>query len=76
MSRGQLFRLETIVYHYNELKKRYITSTSKSIPLLKILKTVSHKGGYIVAMKLFDRLPNELKLIKGNNNYSKNILKT
>lgn len=58
----QLFSLESLIYHYNSLKTIYLQSESitrnKSIPLPKMIKRVSNKNNYILAIKLYNRLPN------------------
>lgn len=74
----ELFCLEAIIPHYMALKDKYDTSTSrtvnKSILLPNILKKVAHKS-WIVTIKLYNRLPKELQLIRDNNKYLKNKLK-
>lgn len=77
-----MFCLEAILYHYNELKIIYQVSTSrtrnKSILLPKICKNISSKNSYIIAIKIFNRLPNEYKVFKENLNkkYRKSKMKS
>lgn len=71
----QLFTFESLVYHYDELKNIYkdqtINTRKKSIQLPKISKTISNKNSYIVAIRTFNSLTNDLK----NLEYSKETIK-
>ena len=72
---NQLFILEALVYHY-DLSAIYKASKSKTrnkyIQLLKTQKAISNKSSYLVALKTFNTLSNELKTLFGSN---KNIHK-
>lgn len=61
----QIFALESLKYNYNELRNIYINSKSitrqKIIPLPRIYKTVSEKNHKIKAIRIFNKLPNDLK---------------
>lgn len=71
----QLFAYVSLVYHYPQLKIKVIQSCSitrnKNLLLPKMNKAVSDKNSHIVAIKLFNRLPNELKSL----DYSTYIIK-
>ena len=75
----QLFDYESIVYNYNTLKNIFLNSESvtrnKSIQLPKYVKTISNKNNYINAIKLYNSLPNELKVLNISNKASKMKLK-
>lgn len=63
----QLFALESLWYHYNELKNKYSNSNSVtrrgSVLLPLIFKTIGSRDSYIKAIHLFNNLPNELKTL-------------
>lgn len=63
----QSFHLEAILYNYPTLKTKYINSESKtrkkSIPMPKINKKIINKDCYIIAIRIFNELPNDLKVI-------------
>lgn len=75
----QLFSLESLIYHYNSLKTIYLQSESitrnKSIPLPKMIKRVSNKNNYNLAIKLYNRLPNELKSLTASKHNIKTKIK-
>ena len=75
----QLFDYESIVYNYNTLKNIFLNSESvtrnKSIQLPKYVKTISNNNNYINAIKLYNSLPNELKVLNISNKASKMKLK-
>lgn len=62
-----MFSLESLLYHYPELRDTYNrnqnNTRNKSIQILKITKTLSNKNSYIVAIRLYNKLPNELKTL-------------
>lgn len=74
----QQYALEAVLYHYEALSNMYSESSSqtrnKSIQLPKRLKTISSKRSYIKAILVFNKLPNELKVI-GNKKKRKRMLK-
>lgn len=61
----QLYSLETLTYHYQELKHTFLQSESitrnKSIIVPLRHKSISAKNSCIKAIVLFNSLPNELK---------------
>lgn len=65
LSIGQLYALESLYYHYNNLQSKYQNSNSKtrnkSIQIPTRYKTVSIKSSLAKAISLFNSLPNELK---------------
>lgn len=75
----QLFQLEAISHHYENLKELYINSTSrtrnKSIPLPKIRKNISTKNSYVIAIKIYNDLTDDLKIMDSNNSNKKRKLK-
>lgn len=75
----QLFQFQSILYHYKNLKEKYINSSSKTrnknIQLPKISKTIATKNSYYVAIKIFNNLSNELKELCGSKQYVKSKLK-
>lgn len=75
----QLFILESLLFHYEKFKYRYVQSISKTrnknILLPKMGKAVSDKNSYIVAMKTYNTLPNELKCLSLSKICIKNKLK-
>ena len=77
LSVNQLFTLEALVYHYEDLSAIYKASKSKTrkkcIQLSKTKKAISNKSSYLVALKTFNILSNELKTLFGSKkNKSKN----
>ena len=68
------------MYHYLKLEEMYLKSTSKTrnkcILFPKMEKVISDKNSYIVAIKTFNNLPNELKCLNLNNNSIKNKVKS
>ena len=75
----QVFTLESLVYHYSDLKEIYEKSTSvtrfKRIQLPKVQKVVSDKNSFRVAIKTFNCLPNELKKLCSKGANRKHVLK-
>lgn len=63
----QLFASESLRHNYNSLKDQYVKSTSrtrhKAIITPKYYKTVSTKNNYIKAINIFNKLPNEFKML-------------
>ena len=59
---NQLFTLESVVYHYDDLSAIYKASKSKTrkkhIQLPKTQKAISNKSSYLVALKTFSTLSN------------------
>ena len=73
MNIKQLFTWDCLKYYYNEMKNIFTNSNSrirnirqerKAILLPKIDKRVSDKNNYIIAIKIFNQLPNELKTLQ------------
>ena len=68
MNIKQLFTWDCLKYYYNEMKNIFINSKSKTrnkaILLPKIDKRVSEKNNYITAIKTFNQLPSELKILE------------
>ena len=75
----QLFSLESLNYYYNELSEIFVNSKSitrhKSLKLPKTAQAVSNKLSYVEAIRIFNSLDNELKVISQNKNKRKEILK-
>lgn len=71
----QLFSFESLKYHYNELKDKFLNSNSitrnRSIQLPKRFKTISSKNSIIRAINVFNSLPNKLKTL--NNEVTRKI---
>ena len=69
------------MYHYEDLKKIYKKSNSKTRnksinKLPKTEKAISNKNSYMVALKTYNiRLPKELKSLYSNKNNRKYTLK-
>ena len=59
------------MFHYNDLRKKFIDSKSvtrnKSLLMPEINKSINLKNNEIVAMKLFNEFPNELKTLNLSN---------
>ena len=57
------------MHHYKSLKEQFINSTSKtrdkSIALSRYNKTTAQKNSIYTAIKYFNELPNELKVLDG-----------
>lgn len=77
MNLRQLFAYESLQYYYNVNSDKFSKSNSvtrnKNIQIPKIYKTVNDKNSYIKAIKLFNSLPNEYKLLnisKSSNRYT------
>ena len=66
MNLKQLFE-ESLLYNYKLLKNNFLTSKSiarnKAIILPKTTLKVSDKSSYIMAIKVFNDLPNDLKIL-------------
>lgn len=73
------FELESLSYHYLTLKNIYLKSNSitrnKTLALPKISKTVGFKDSLVRAIKLFNMLPNELKILSSSVDKIKNTLR-
>ena len=56
----QLFTFNSLMYHYETLQKKFITSTSitrkKLIKLPKSKKAISDKSNYVTAIRTFNEL--------------------
>lgn len=67
MNLNQIFAFESLKYYYKDNKELYIISNSRSrnktIILPRIYKTVSEKNNHIKSIKLFNQLPNDLKIL-------------
>ena len=63
----QTFAHEAIVYHYADLrdirKNRKTNTRKKAIPIPEITNSVINKNSYIVALRIFNELPNNLKVL-------------
>ena len=74
----QLFTFNSLMYHYESLQQKFITSTSvtrkKLIVLPKNKKAISNKCNYVTAVRTFNELPNEYKVLQINVN-NKNKIK-
>ena len=75
MNLEQIYALESLTYHYDDLKSRYLASNSitrkKYIQIPRRNKTVSSKNSYIKAINLFNNLPNDLKSLCTQNKKNK-----
>ena len=75
----QLFTFNSLMYHYETLQKKFIISTSITrkmlIKLPKSKKAISDKCNYVTAIRTFNELPNEYKVLKMNEK-NKNKIKT
>ena len=75
----QQFVFESLSYHYNELKNKFLESTSTTrkkqlrIPIMK--KIISNKMSLVIATSVFNQLPNELKTLKISKKANKSIYK-
>ena len=71
----QMFTLESLCYHYNNLKDAFLTikrnTRKKSLQLPKMTKAISDKDSLVEAMRAFNELPNDLKIL----NYKKSTIK-
>ena len=67
---NQLFTLKALVYPYEDLSAIYKANISKTrkkcIQLPKTKKAISNKSSYLVALKTFNTLYNELKSLFGS----------
>ena len=82
----QMFKLESVVFHYSELtnthaNNKYKTSVNKtrykSIPLPKIHKTISYKDSNFIAVKIFNQLPENLKVLSNKQTkFNKKMIKS
>ena len=74
----QLFTFNSLMYHYESLQQKFITSTSvtrkKLIVLPKNKKAISNECNYVTAVRTFNELPNEYKVLQINVN-NKNKIK-
>lgn len=79
LSIEQLHALESISSHYDEFKDEFINSSSKTRFKLKqlpdIKKTAFRNSSFIVAIKVFNLIPNELKVIDSGKKTIKKKLK-
>ena len=70
-----MFILESLCNHYNNLKddvhsiKR--NTRNKSLQLPKMSKAISDKNSLVIAMRTFNKLPNNLKILT----YKKSTIK-
>lgn len=74
------FQYQSLCFHYKELSRMFVESKSitryKSLQIPKNNKTVCSKNSYLVAIKVFNRLPNELKNLTNSHKVIKSKLKT
>lgn len=70
-----LYITNCILYHYEELSLKFSTSTSRTrnkvISLPNYKKTIAKKNCIYTAIKYFNTLPNELKVLKTSNKTKK-----
>ena len=70
----QMFTLESLCYHYNNLKDAFLTikrnTRKKSLQLPKMTKAISHKDSLVEAMRAFNESPNDHKIL----NYKKSTI--
>lgn len=70
MTLEQLFNYNSVLFYYEKLKNNFERSTSvtrfKLIEIPKRNKTISSKNNYLIAVRLFNSLPNELKVLSKN----------
>ena len=63
----QMFTLESLCCHYQILKDTFNNSSSntrkKSLQLPQMSKSISDKNSFVIAMKAFNELPNDLKTL-------------
>ena len=63
----QMFTLESLCYHYNNLKDAFHSikrnTRNKSLQLPKMSKAISDKNSLVIAMRTFNKLPNDLKIL-------------
>ena len=63
----QMFTLESSCYHYNNLKDPFHSikrnTRNKSLQLPQMSKAVSDKNSLVVAMRAFNKWPNDLKIL-------------
>lgn len=63
----QLFSFEALKLHYNDLKTKFINSNSitrnRSVPIPLRSKTVGGRSSFVRAIRLFNGLPNDLKIL-------------
>ena len=74
----QVFTLDALMHHYEDLKEIYKKSNSKTRNksyLPKTIKDVSNKNSYLVALRTYNSLPKELKSLYSNKNNRKYTLK-
>ena len=71
----QMFTLESLCYHYNNLKDAFHSvkrnTRNKSLQLPKMSKAISDKNSLVIAMRAFNKLPNDLKILT----YKKSTIK-
>ena len=76
----QLFAYEVILNRYDNLELTYnhrkTNTRNKSIPKPKITKTVSNQNSYLVAIRIFNELPNDIKKLLADKQIIKLKLKT
>lgn len=75
----QQYALESVLYHYETLSKKFTESNSntrnKSLQIPIRYKTISVKRSLINAILIFNRLPNQLKIINNHVKRKKEIKK-
>ena len=75
MKLEQICALESLTYHYDNLKSKFLASNSitrkKYIQIPNRKKTVSRKNSYIKAINLFNILPDDLKILCTKNKKTK-----
>lgn len=79
LSVSQLGHYEALRYYYNTLKYNFennkSTTRNKNLILSKRCKNISGKNSYIVAVKLFKKLPNNLKVLQNAGIVKKSLKK-
>lgn len=72
----QLYVSKCLLYHYDRLKCNFTESTSitryKQLELPNYKKRLSNKNSTYIATKFFNRLPNDLKSLRGSKKFIKN----
>ena len=67
-------KIESLNYHYQNLRNKFLQSEhitrDKTLTAQKRCKEVSIKYNYVVAVKLFNSLPNNLKVLHCNKKQS------
>ena len=79
MNLKKYFKYKSLIYHYESISSMYAKSLSvtrnKSINIPKLNRTIGFKNSYLIAIKLFNLLPNAIKKTYLSDNVRKNKLK-